>query len=143
MVDNVLRKAHLHLAEKGGMIIKGKNEFGIEISAFVSKETAQLSMLGKTGFFFKEDKHGGISYYIPYKELKMHLKNAAIPLRLIQGVEEFPIDALHLIYELVAERYMDHVELSQSSYIQGLEEKYKEVLQEVDFWEICMKIPQC
>lgn len=139
MVDNTLKKAHLHLAENGGMLIKGKNEFGIEISIDVSAEAAKLSRLGKKGFFFKEDR--GTSYFVPYKQIKMNPKNPSIPIRVL--ADNFPIDALHLIYELVAERYMGYIHLSESSYIQGLEEKYKEVLEEVDFWEVAMAIPQC
>ena len=141
MVDNTLRKVHMHLTENGGMLIKGKNEFGIEISIDVSAEAAKLSRLGKKGFFFKEDR--GTSYFVPYKQIKMNPKNPSIPIRVL--ADNFPIDAdaLHLIYELVAERYMGYINLSESSYIQGLEEKYKEVLEEVDFWEVAMVIPQC
>lgn len=138
MVDNVLKKVHLHLTD-GGMQITGRNEFGIEVSVDVSAEAAKLSRLGRKGFFFKDNR--GTSYFVSYRQIKMNPKKPSIPLRVLE--DDFPIDSLHLVYELVAERYMGCVNLAQSSYLQNLEEKYKEVLEEVDFWEVVTAIPQC
>ena len=78
MVDNTLKKVHLHLAEDGGMQITGRNEFGIEVSVAVSAEAAKLSRLGRKGFFFKDNR--GTSYFVSYRQIKMNPKKRALGL---------------------------------------------------------------
>ena len=132
MSDTIeLKKVHLKLSEDAGVVVFYRNQYGFEADMKVDKETSASARLTQEGVYWG-------SYYLPFKELTL-THPVATP-RVI-GVDRVPKDALHFVYELVAEIFMSRLTDGQIDF-DALNEKYQKCLNGISSRDIYRQIPR-
>lgn len=126
-----LEKAYLRLGEDGDVVIYYKNQYGFEQSITVDKETAATASLSSEGVYWG-------TYFLPFKEIVLsHV--VAVPR--VMGEPNLPKDALHLVYELIAEYFMKRITDVPINF-GVIKERYAKCLGGMDPQEIYYKIPK-
>ena len=126
-----LEKAYLRLGEAGDVVVFYKNKYGFEQSITVDKETAKTASISA-------DAVSWGMYLLPFKEIVLsHV--VAVPR--VMGEPNLPKDALHLIYELIAEYYMKRITDVPINF-NVIKERYAKCLGGMNPQEIYYKIPK-
>lgn len=125
-----LKKVHLKLAEDGVIKVYHRNQYGVETSITVDAETAKSASISEEGVTWG-------MFFIPFEEIVL-THPVCVPR--VMGEPYLPKDALHLVYELIAEYFMHKITAYVPINFKSINEKYVKCLRGADSRTIYYKI---
>lgn len=125
-----LKKAYLRLGEDGAVIVFYKNQYGFEQSITVDAQTAKSASISDEGLSWG-------MFFIPFDEIVL-THPVCVPR--VMGEPYLPKDALHLLYELIAEYFMHKITTYVPINFKAINEKYVKCLRGADSRTIYYKI---